>query len=112
MTEQRIGREDLGSRFVPRSVLAGYICLRLLSALLSPLTLHLVSRAGSGRRLGSGSRIPPGLQSLVHKFRDRPAIFRDYFPPGVAAEHGEINSAEAEARDQNIDAASQWLVGD
>src|SRR5271154_527080 len=59
------------------------------------LRLRLISRARLRRCLRSKSRIPPGPESLFSKFKDRSTIFRDDFPPRGAAQHGEINSAEA-----------------
>ena len=46
----------------------------------------------------------------MYQFGDRAAIFRDYFPPGEAAEHGEVDSAEAETGDQDVYAVAESLV--
>src|SRR5579872_575738 len=44
------------------------------------------------------------------QFEDGPAILRNHFEPGEAAHHGEINSAEAESRQEDVDAVAERLV--
>ena len=71
----------------------------------------LVSRNRSRGWFRFGPRMPPRRKSLASEFEDGPAIFRNYFPPGESAEHGEIDSAEADARDEDVDAIAERLVG-
>src|ERR1700726_4254362 len=71
-----------------------------------------MSRAGDWCYLGSRARIPPGLQSLAYKFRDSPPVFRDHFPPGEAAEHGEGDSSETEAGVPDSGAVSRRVASD
>ena len=72
--------------------------------------LSLISRTGRRRRLRFGFRQPPRVESLMEKLEDSGAVFGDDFPPGEAAEHGEINSPEAYASEKNIDAIAKRLV--
>ena len=47
---------------------------------------------------------------MLGEFEDGLTVFRDYFPPGEAAQHGEIDSAETEARDQDVNAIAKRLI--
>ena len=44
------------------------------------------------------------------KLEDGGTVLRDDFPPGEAAQHGEINSPEAYASEKNIDPIAKRLV--
>src|ERR1700690_2726123 len=61
-----------------------------------------------GHRFGAHSR--PGLETCLGQFEDGLTVFGDDLPPGEAAEHREIDSAEADARDKDVDAVAERLV--
>src|SRR5258708_4467740 len=52
----------------------------------------------------------PGAESLLREVEDGPPILRNHFHPGEAAHLREINSAEAEPCDKNVDAITQRLM--
>src|SRR5579863_2185206 len=52
----------------------------------------------------------PAEDGLRYQFEDGSAVLGDYFQPCQAAQHGEIDTAEAEAREEDVDAVAQRLV--
>src|SRR5579862_5502518 len=49
-------------------------------------------------------------ETFLHQFKDRAPIFRDYLQPGKLPHHGEVDSTEAQPRDEDVDAISQGLI--
>src|ERR1700732_4876882 len=66
--------------------------------------------SGRGARGNSVKHAAPASETFLHKLEDRSPIFGDDFQPHPRAHLREVDPAKTEARDENIDAISQWLV--
>src|SRR5208283_3091361 len=49
-------------------------------------------------------------ESFLRKLEDRVAVFRYHFQPRQSSQHGEIDAAEADARQEDVDAVTERLV--
>jgi hypothetical protein len=68
------------------------------------------SGSAHGCVAGYGARSPPSGEALAHQIENGGAILEDYFDPGEWAHLREVNAAEAEPGDENVDAVAKRFV--